>query len=592
MTELLECDMVMKGGITSGVVYPSAVADLSATYRLRNVGGASAGAIAAAAAAAAEYNRAGGGFDKLRALPEDLATDLQSLFHPAAELAPVFTVALDALAAKKVPIRGVVGLAAHPRTRVWLVVLGVLLCGAVAMFWVSGWAGAFGLAAWLIVVALIVVKLIVDLARLATRTVQQVNANNFGFCDGQTRAPGYPDEPAPLTQWLTELFNDLAGLPVDQPLTFGHLWGDEAVRLYREALQGDAQNPPPHEVVRARVIDLRVMATNVSMGRPYTMPLDTRQYMWCEQCLGRYFNDDVIRSMKECPSGAPAEAGRLCPVHGTQLWRFPAAPDLPVVVAVRISLSFPVLFSAVPLHIVDRSRAKEKQDVRICWFADGGIASNFPLHLFDSMWPRRPTFGISLGPDHPDYSAMVYRPSRPQDGINLRIGSIDSIVGFLGATMRAMQNWTDSLQRTQPGYRDRVVEIQTADSEGGLNIAMTPEQIRRLAERGSEAAGEFSKFDFDSHQWIRYRSAMSEMSRLFESMHDAWTDPQVSIQRLLVPGYTPAFMPPGSKQWSVSDAAATAHLLTTIEEWLRLGLPAMQSSPPRPSPQVRLTPRA
>jgi hypothetical protein len=35
----LECDIVMKGGITSGVIYPLAVCELAQTYRLRSVGG-------------------------------------------------------------------------------------------------------------------------------------------------------------------------------------------------------------------------------------------------------------------------------------------------------------------------------------------------------------------------------------------------------------------------------------------------------------------------------------------------------------------------------------------------------------------------
>ena len=35
----LHCDIVMKGGITSGVVYPLAVCELATTYRLRSVGG-------------------------------------------------------------------------------------------------------------------------------------------------------------------------------------------------------------------------------------------------------------------------------------------------------------------------------------------------------------------------------------------------------------------------------------------------------------------------------------------------------------------------------------------------------------------------
>jgi predicted acylesterase/phospholipase RssA len=50
-------DLVMKGGITSGVVYPLAIYELSRSYRFQNIGGTSAGAIAAVVAASAEYGR-------------------------------------------------------------------------------------------------------------------------------------------------------------------------------------------------------------------------------------------------------------------------------------------------------------------------------------------------------------------------------------------------------------------------------------------------------------------------------------------------------------------------------------------------------
>jgi hypothetical protein len=58
----LECDLVMKGGITSGIVYPPAVIEMARWYRSRSIGGTSAGAIAAVVTAAAEYGRASGGF--------------------------------------------------------------------------------------------------------------------------------------------------------------------------------------------------------------------------------------------------------------------------------------------------------------------------------------------------------------------------------------------------------------------------------------------------------------------------------------------------------------------------------------------------
>src|SRR5680860_1364155 len=53
MTEKLQCDLVMRGGITSGIVYPRAIAKLADTYDFRSIGGTAAGAIAAAGTAAA-----------------------------------------------------------------------------------------------------------------------------------------------------------------------------------------------------------------------------------------------------------------------------------------------------------------------------------------------------------------------------------------------------------------------------------------------------------------------------------------------------------------------------------------------------------
>ena len=88
------CDLVMKGGVTSGVVYPLAVCELARLYSFRNIGGTSAGAIAAAAAAAAEYARrtrapAPAGFDMLTTLPQFLGEpgQLISLFRPSPKVA-------------------------------------------------------------------------------------------------------------------------------------------------------------------------------------------------------------------------------------------------------------------------------------------------------------------------------------------------------------------------------------------------------------------------------------------------------------------------------------------------------------------------
>src|SRR4051794_40334265 len=67
-----QCDVVMKGGITSGVIYPAALVELARSYRFRGLGGTSAGAIGAAVGAAAELGRERGGFERLAVLPDQL----------------------------------------------------------------------------------------------------------------------------------------------------------------------------------------------------------------------------------------------------------------------------------------------------------------------------------------------------------------------------------------------------------------------------------------------------------------------------------------------------------------------------------------
>jgi predicted acylesterase/phospholipase RssA len=87
------CDLVMKGGVTSGIVYPLAVCELAKRYRFVNIGSTSAGAIAASLTAAAEYRRKRGNTESftkiLKSLLERLGspdkdgnTFLFSLFQP------------------------------------------------------------------------------------------------------------------------------------------------------------------------------------------------------------------------------------------------------------------------------------------------------------------------------------------------------------------------------------------------------------------------------------------------------------------------------------------------------------------------------
>ena len=77
-----ECDLIMEGGVTSSVVFPTFIAKLASRFDLRNIGGTSVGAVAAVTAAAAQFRRnavraangtpaeAEAGYSRLETLPK------------------------------------------------------------------------------------------------------------------------------------------------------------------------------------------------------------------------------------------------------------------------------------------------------------------------------------------------------------------------------------------------------------------------------------------------------------------------------------------------------------------------------------------
>ena len=101
----LECDLVMRGGITSGIVYPRAIAKLAKPYNFRSIGGTSAGAIAAAATAAAQFGANNGDdrFQTIYELPKKLAelkdgkSTLERLFQPQPGTSRLFSLLMSGL---------------------------------------------------------------------------------------------------------------------------------------------------------------------------------------------------------------------------------------------------------------------------------------------------------------------------------------------------------------------------------------------------------------------------------------------------------------------------------------------------------------
>lgn len=437
--DLRRCDLVMKGGVTSGVVYPPAIIELATRYRFVNIGGTSAGAIAAAAAAAAEYGRdvpyAGyrSSFlrlDRLRVWLGEHEDHLPGLFQPLPCMKPLFATLLDLTVASRTRSRtpghppvqkhsaGVMRIPVLALRFVWRtlllflrsaqvlirhhpqVTLGVGVMIALIMFVLqfllpmpgNGFVAPINIAGRVALALLIgaITGVLAGAGHLVWLAVYELPRNLFGVCSGHATgalSTGWPPtlgddqghgRPPALTDWLHAVINGLAGRDAHQPpLTFGDLAG--------------------------KGIALRTMTSNLSEHMPYVLPKDLGRFLFDPTEWARLFPDVVVEHLCIHSAGA---AYHIADASGNTrtLLPLPAWRDLPVVVGARMSLSFPLLIAAVPLYTISVAGQRELSAGRTLhaghiqrhMFSDGGIASNFPIHFFDRWLPTHPTFGINL----------------------------------------------------------------------------------------------------------------------------------------------------------------------------------------------------
>jgi predicted acylesterase/phospholipase RssA len=583
------CDIVMKGGITSGVVYPLAAHELSKHYQFRNVGGASAGAIAAAGVAAAEHGRQNGNkhsFDQLAELPEWLGTNLVSLFQPSRWAKPLFRVLMAASRARTWPGK----IARVSLTAVLSFPLAAALGAAPTLALGIMSAPDDGVSKWLWIGASFVLALIpatvAIVVAIVVRSALVVPRNYFGLCRGH----GSSDKgEQPLTPWLANLLDDLAGKPPEEPLTFGDLRGDRA----------DGENE----------INLEVLTTCLTQGRPYRVPFETNEFWFKPDELRDLFPGRIIDWMV-------AHAGQSeSSQQFSDFVKLPETDHLPVVFATRLSLSFPLLIGAVPLYAIDYSGPTH--NLERCWFSDGGITSNFPVHFFDSPVPRWPTFAINLRPFHrhhprneDDESKNIWMPDRNRPKEEWwttwdERGVFGKLAGFGGSIMQTMRSWRDNAQSSVPGYGDRIVHISHTSKEGGLNLYMPENIIQRLSERG-RCAGELlyrrfsvppledSPLTWDNQRWVRYRSFMGLLEGTGEQLRRGCLlpfAPDRSIEELSRRG---AHEPPASYRWASEgqrDFAlkATYDLLHLLGSWEGSG-ESFEKNAPRGSTELRVVP--
>ena len=585
---LSPCDVVMKGGITSGVVYPALVVKLAENYQFKSIGGTSAGAIAAACAAAAEHGRQHNNANAISDL-DQLSSDLGApgfilgLFKPTIQTRPLFNVAIDAI--------GNAWLGLKILKAIWAAMLGFwpLTLIGLALDALIGWwlwsSGVHDPVVWALAVVSWLVVLGVAWALGVWWSISRAVPKNYlGLCNGSEASP---TKNPPLTDWLAAKIDHIAG--TNDPLTFGDLWGRPPAQAQTPTKYSDLQpyfDEPTQSLDEIRgdaEVDLQMMTTCVSLGRPYRLPFAQRDFYLDPADARVLFPEPVYKWLLKYAAQPRSKYEAILYRALLPKVPLPLAACFPVVVAARMSLSFPVLLSAFRLYHIDFGlqdnkdataaikalvgdktfdldagdaanrlvAVKEKLLARPCWFSDGGLTHNFPVHFFDRPLPSWPTFAVDLEAlpegrtehENDNQSTYVWLPKGNLQGIQPFWNRIEdrngraSFYNFVTSIVDTMMNWTDSTQAVMPGYRDRIAHVELAQNEGGLNLNMQPKVVEKLIARG-RAAGVLLHDEFGAasgsqphwlnHRWVRYRSFMDMYERLLTAFHAGY--PETSTQ--------------------------------------------------------------
>ena len=560
----LSCDIVMKGGITSGVVYPLALVALAKKYRFANIGGTSAGAIAAAAAAAGEFGRQapGAGFERLAKVPAEVGPNLLSMFQPTPALKPLFDIFLAALKGKG----AVVSIVGAAIAGYWPSALLGLLPGAAVVVLAVLFGGGFGFIAFGLLLALVGLAVMLILRLLKAAKVELV-ANDFGLCPGIRQSPSAPEG---FTDWLARLIDEAAGRPKGSPpLTFGDL------------------DTPPNG---APPISLKMITTSLMEERPYTLPLENdHRFVFRKDEWAKIFPASIMDYLVgvcdrfDPPAKEPGE-----------YFEFPDPARLPLIVGARMSLSFPGLIAGVPLWRRDFTLLEETERNKLgrCLFSDGGLSSNFPIHFFDHLLPNSPTFAISLDDfDRKRNKDSVWLPKDARSGIPMPLLPFSGLGGFLARLLFSAKDWQDNLQSTLPGYRERIVHVVLKPDEGGLNLTMSAATVQKLVSYGEQAGIKLrDEFDLEGHRWRRFLVAMARVEQMLDEVALAYEQVPGEFGKFLA-AYSPD--PSSYKQ----DAARAAEMLKRGAELAEMGKrwrspPTVRDGKiPRPPTNLRITPK-
>ncbi len=167
----------------------------------------------------------------------------------------------------------------------------------------------------------------------------------------------------------------------------------------------------------------------------------------------------------------------------SRIFSYETTPDMEIALAVRISMSIPLFFEAIPF--------KYPGEQGLQYYADGGLMWNYPIELFDD-----PKFGTKTTKGVNAESLGFFLFDSPQ---TLKHKEIKGLVDYIGALFETLNQVQDQLVPFREKNMGRTIFI---DDQGvpmtQFDIETGDETYNKLFNSGYRAIGEFFS---DQNTW-------------------------------------------------------------------------------------------
>lgn len=169
---------------------------------------------------------------------------------------------------------------------------------------------------------------------------------------------------------------------------------------------------------------------------------------------------------------------------------YETAPDMPLHLAARITMSVPLYFSAVFLDSAMRPVRKPARGMRYRVLVDGGIGANYPLALFESDGDtNKRALGLKLE-----------RPEQIAAGPASTAGIASHRISSLRDYMSALYNFAIEAANPDPPPSERASTIYISTVGIGPRVRrMKAADVKRLVESGREGAQRYIHQNSPAH---------------------------------------------------------------------------------------------